>query len=90
MIHSLAGGNLGKVKFADFAKVQLLEGSNKNEIYWYVTKITLIENDVVLVPFGKNNALVKARVLRVDKNVSSQVSPIPFSHAKEVYNKIVY
>lgn len=86
MIHSLAGGDLGKIKVNDFAKVELLEGLSKGGIFWYITKIEKLKaGDVVLVPFGKANALTKAKVLRVDRGVSSQASPIPTHHAKEVY-----
>ena len=89
MIHSLAGGDIKKIKVNNFATVELLEGISKGSIYWYITKIDgLKEGDIVLVPFGKLNSLTKAKVLRIDKNVSSQASPIPTSHAKEIYSKI--
>lgn len=88
MIHSLAGGDIKKIKVNDFAKVELLEGLSKGGIFWYISKIEdLKEGDIVLVPFGKYDALTKAKVLRVDKAVSSQISPIPTGHAKEVYSK---
>ena len=88
MIHSLAGGSIKKTKVNDFAKVELLEGTSKGGIFWYITKISdLKEGDNILVPFGKLNALTKAKVLRIDKAVSSQASPIPVHQAKEIYKK---
>ena len=44
----------------------------------------LIENDFVYVPFGKNNTLLKAKVLRIDKNVSTRTTPIPFKRLKKI------
>lgn len=88
MIHSLAGGSIKKLKVNDFAKVELLEGASKGGIFWYITTIPgLREGDNVLVPFGKLNALTKAKVLRIDKNVSSQASPVNMNFAKSVYSK---
>ena len=85
MIHSLAGGIVSEVKVADFAKVEI-DGEGK---FWYISKIAdLKEGDFVLVPFGKNLAETKAKVLRIDKNVSSQASPIPFGRAKVILRKI--
>ena len=89
MIHSLAGGDIKKIQINDFAKVELLEGSSKGSIFWYISKVpTLAAGDSVLVPFGSRNALTRAKVLRVDKGVSSQCSPIPTGHAKEIYSKL--
>ena len=86
MIHSLAGGSIRNIKINNFAKVELIEGLNKGGIFWYITKIDLAEGDIVLVPFGKFDALTKAEVLRVDKGVSSQCSPVPVSRAKYVHS----
>lgn len=89
MIHSLAGGELGKVSYYDYAKVEILEGENSGKIYWYKCKINNLQpDDLVIVPVGINNALVKAKVIRIDKNVSSQCSPVPSRHAKEIVKKI--
>ncbi len=88
MIHSLAGGDIKQIKVCDFAKVELLEGASRGGIYWYITKIPGLQaGDMVLVPFGRMNALTKAKVLRIDKNVSSQVAPVRMNMAKSIYSK---
>lgn len=83
MIHSLAGGVIREKKCFDFAKVKLESG----DICWYISNIFgLKEKDKVLVPFGKDK--VKGEVLRIDKNVNEQMSPIPVKRAKEILEKI--
>ena len=85
MIHSLSGGIVSEDIRADFVKVEI-EGEGS---FWYVSKIAdLKEGDFVVVPFGRNAKEVKAKGLRIDKNVSYQISPIPFKHAKTILRKI--
>lgn len=87
MIHSLAGGDIGKTTFDDYAKVELL--APFSGVYWYKSNISDIGvGDKVLVPYGKNDALVQAVVLRIDKSISSQNSPIPSKRAKYIFQKI--
>ena len=84
MIHSLSGGVMSDVQHVDFAKVEI-EGEG---VFWYISKIEgLKEGDKVIVPFGRDGEKVTGKVLRIDKNVSSQVSPIPFKHAKYIIEK---
>lgn len=79
MIHSLSGGVIREKKYFDFAKVKLETG----EIYWYISTIkTLKPGDMVAVPYGNGEA--KAFVIRIDKHISEQVSPIPVKRAKKV------
>ena len=81
MIHSLSGGVLSENNIVDIAKVQFETG----EIYWYICNIENIKvGQIVLVPFGKSDKPTKAKILRIDKNVSSQTSPVPFSRMKEI------
>ena len=87
MIHSLAGGNIGKEQYFNFAFVEILEGENKGRKAWYIANIIgLKQEDVVLVSFY--NLETKAKVVRVDKNVSSFSSPIPIKHAKTIIKKL--
>lgn len=84
MIHSLFGGVMSDVQHVDFAKVEI-EGEG---VFWYISKIEgLREGDKVIVPFGRDGEKVTGKVLRIDKNVSSQVSPIPCKHAKYIIEK---
>ena len=89
MIHSMAGGRLGKVEYNDFAKVRLLEGECQGMAFFYISKITLLKaGDEVLVPVGASNVMTKGVVERVDKNVSSQCSPVPVKKAKMISKKL--
>lgn len=85
MIHSLAGGSLGKTSVNDFAKVKILEGELKDNWFWYITEIKgLKEGDQVVVPLGDRNERVKGEVLRIDKSVSNFSSPVPTRRAKKI------
>ena len=87
MIHSLAGGNIGKEQYFNFAFVEILDGAYKGSKAWYISKVFgLKAEDIVLVSF--NNIETKARVIRVDKNVSSFASPVPVKRAKTIIKKI--
>ena len=89
MIHSLAGGKIQDVQNSDYAKVQLTQGNLAGKIFWYKTKIADLKvGDDVIVPFGPDNMRVAGKVVKIDKNVSSQVSPIPAKRAKEIVRKI--
>lgn len=88
MIHSMAGGRLGSVLYNDFAKVKILEGENEGNLYWFLTDIPLLNvGDNVVVPLGIANKQTKAEVVRIDKNVSSQCSPVPVKKCKYIIRK---
>lgn len=83
MIHSLAGGKIRDLDINDFAKVEITEGAEQGKIFWYISKIiTLKVGDCVLVPLGKNTT--RGKVLKIEKNLSAQVAPVPSSRAKEI------
>lgn len=84
MIHSLAGGKIQKLTTADYAKVQIISPPFSGDIYWYVCSGIESVGDTVVVPIGKNNLQVQAKVLRIDKNISNQVAPVPSNLAKKV------
>ena len=89
MIHSLSGGDLQKVSYSDYAKVELTQGNLAGKIFWYKTRINGLQvGDDVIVPFGPDEMRVAGRVVKIDKNVSSQVSPIPAKKAREIIRKI--
>ncbi len=89
MIHSEAGGEIRGEEYNDFAKVEILEGEQKGNIFWYLTTIIgLQEGDKVLVPVGVIKMGTLGKVIRIDKNVSSFCSPVPVKHAKYVLRKI--
>ena len=89
MIHSMAGGKLGNVEYNDFAKVRISEGENQGQAFFYITKIIGLKvGDRVLVPLGIANDKVEGVVERIDKNVSSQSSPVSVKRAKAIIKKI--
>lgn len=85
MIHSMAGGMLGKVEYSDYAKVEVLEGEMQGNSLWYKTSLVLLKvGDKVLVPVGTGDTPMCGVVLRIDRSVSSQNSPVPSKRAKYI------
>ena len=85
MIHSMSGGVISEDTLSDYVKVQFETG----EIFWYKTNIEDLNiGNFVLVPFGKTNKPIKAKVIRIDKNVSSKCSPVPYNRAKDIICKL--
>ena len=80
----MAGGNLSKITYNDFAKVKITSGPFIGGIYWYLSVPGAKAGDKVKVPFGANNTLFDAEILRVDTHVSSQMSPVSPKHAKHI------
>ena len=80
----MAGGNLSKITYNDFAKVKITSGPFAGDIYWYLSVAGAKEGDKVKVPFGTNNTLYDGEILRIDKNVSSQMSPVSPKRAKRI------
>ena len=86
MIHSLAGGKLKDLDYADFVKVELLTVEPK-KIAWYITDILDLKGgDKVKVPFGTQTA--EAIVLKIEHNVSSHNAPLPIKRTKYIIKKI--
>ena len=83
MIHSCAGGVIRDKKSFTLAKVEILQ---TGELRWYISNLPLLEvGDEVIVPIGRENVEVHARVLRIDKGVSEQVTPVPLKSLKEIF-----
>lgn len=87
MIHSLSGGIIKDNEPVDFAKVKLIK---EEQIAWYLcTHLPQLQvGDTVLVPFGSQQELNEAIVIRIDKQISPQVTPIPLKHAKRIHSII--
>lgn len=85
MIHSLAGGKIREMEIQDFAKVEIIEGLEEGKIFWYISPFLQLKiGDFVLVPLGRSNAPTRAKVLKIEKNLSAQVAPVPISRAKQI------
>lgn len=83
MIHSMSGGKISSVTYNDYAKVKLTNGPFAGGVYWYLSINGAKQGDRVKVPFGKNQ-IFEGEIQRIDKNVSSQMSPVPAKHAKKI------
>ena len=85
MIHSMAGGKLRTHDSHDYAKVRVLEGEMAGNIVWYLSSFPhLKENDMVLVPVGREGKPEKAIVVRVDHEVNELSFPIPIKRMKSI------
>lgn len=80
----MAGGNLSKITYNDFAKVKITSGPFIGGIYWYLSVPGAKAGDKVKVQFGASDTLYDAEILRIDTHVSSQMSPINPKHAKQI------
>lgn len=85
MIHSMSGGVLSEYGSYMFVKVKF---DDDEKPYWYVCDFEVDEGDRVCAPFGAGGLGKPATVLRVEKNVSGQVSPIPIKRAKKLLRKL--
>lgn len=89
MIHSLAGGSFRDKQVLDFAKVEILEGIQKGDKYWYILPDRSFSiNDEVMVPLGRNNLKQRAVILRIDYSVMEGQTPVPIKLAKEIIRKV--
>ncbi|MCM1367683.1 MAG: hypothetical protein NC184_02585 [Roseburia sp.] len=85
MIHSMSGGLIRDFGSFVFVKVQ---ADGEASPRWYISDIELEEGDRVCVPLGRTGATVCATVLRIEQNVSGQVTPVPLKSAKKIIRKL--
>ena len=78
MIHSLSGGVIADSFPRAYAKVEICGAP-----YWYLAPFEVAAGDRVLAPFGKDDRLVEATVLRVE-TCGPDTAPVPFSRAKSL------
>ena len=86
MIHSLSGGVIKDYGAYTFVKV-VFEGEERP--YWYISDFAVEEGDKVNAPFGKADMPREATVVKVEKNVSGQVTPIPLKTAKKLLGPVL-
>ncbi len=84
MIHSMSGGILSEYGTYTFVKVAL---DGESAPYWYVSEFDVNEGDRVIAPFGRSGAPKSGTVLRVERDVSGQVAPVPVKHARRLIGK---
>ena len=78
----MSGGKISNVTYCDYAKVKLTNGPFAQGIYWYISIVGAKQGDKVKVPFG--DQIYEGEILRIDKNISSQMSPVPAKRAKKI------
>ncbi len=87
MIHSLSGGIMKDKKVFDYVKVEL-QDDYYSGTFWYISNIKgLKEGDLVFVPFKNGDLSLKAKVLRVDKNVKEENFPIKTKKLGQIISK---
>lgn len=88
MIHSMSGGILKDPGSYTFVKIAFDDDPEKTP-YWYVSDFSVAAGDKVSAPRGRADMPARATVLRVEKNVSGQVTPVPLRSAKKLLNLIL-
>ena len=87
MIHSLSGGFVRELEYADFVKVKITSGESAGQMFWYKTDILYIAaGDMVKVPL--KGQVVEGEVVKLERNVSNQTAPIPIKRAQSVIQKL--
>ncbi len=86
MIHSMSGGIIKDRGAYTFVKVRF-EGEERP--YWYISDFSVEEGDRVTAPFGRADMPREATVVKVERNVSGQVTPIPLKAAKKLISVVL-
>lgn len=85
MIHSLSGGVIADNGYYTFVKVVFEDERYADRPYWFVSPTSSVEvGNAVLASPSKQSPALRARVVKVEKNVSSQCSPIPMNRITEI------
>lgn len=85
MIHSLSGGIIKDYGSYVFVKVVFDDAPTP---YWYVSDFDVEPGDRVSAPKGRANTPTAATVVKVESNVSGQVTPVPLKSAKRLLKKL--
>lgn len=80
MIHSLSGGEIKEVENLIFVKVQINESQSK----WFICEFPLVKVGDIAFYENLGGWIEQGKVIRVERNVSAQASPIPLRVAKRV------
>lgn len=84
MIHSLSGGIIKDAGSYTFVKVEFDDGTR-----WYISDFPVEQGDKVCAPFGKADMPKIGVAVKVENNVSGQVTPIPVKAAKKLISVIL-
>lgn len=88
MIHSLAGGKIKDLEFADFVKVRF-EVAGEQKLGWYITDIVDLQvGSSVEIPYGYPPKQIIGTVQKIERNLSNQVAPVPIKRAKYITKKL--
>lgn len=79
MIHSMSGGILSDYGSYTFVKVTV---DGESAPHWFISEFDLNEGDRVVVPTVAGEKC--GTVVRVERNVSGQVAPVPVKRARRI------
>ncbi len=87
MIHSLAGGFVKELDYADFVKVKILDGEDEGKLFWYKTDLLDIRvGDRVEIKL--KNQLCVGEIVKIERNLNSQTAPIPIKRVQSIIRKL--
>ncbi len=86
MIHSMSGGVIKDVGSYTFVKV-VFDGDETP--HWYISDFAVAEGDRVSAPRGRADMPAAATVVKVENNVSGQVTPVPLRSAKKLISPLI-
>lgn len=87
MIHYMGGGVLSEYGSYTFVKA-VFDADEQKRPYWFVAEFDVDEGDRVLAPYGAAGLGKPATVVKVERNVSGQVAPVPPKRARRLINKL--
>lgn len=86
MIHSLSGGIIKDAGSYTFVKVVFESDPTPK---WYISDFPVEEGDKVCAPFGVADMPTVGVAVKVENNVSGQVTPIPLKTAKKIISVLI-
>ncbi|MBR4270345.1 MAG: hypothetical protein IKQ31_01540 [Clostridia bacterium] len=87
MIHSLAGGFIKELEYADFVKVKILAGEDEGKLFWYTTD--LIDISVGdRVEISLKGKIIVGEVVKIERNLNNQTAPIPIKRTLSIIRKL--
>mgnify|MGYP006916089930 CR=1 FL=1 len=87
MIHSLSGGFVRELEYADFVKVKILTGESVGMLFWYKTDLIDIKIGDKVEVLLKGQP-VEGEIVKIERNQSNQTAPIPIKRAQSIIKKL--
>ena len=81
----MSGGVLSDYGTYTFVKVKFDCDDN---LRWFICDFDVEEGDRVSAPYGVSALGKPATVIKVERNVSGQIAPVPVKHTRSVISKL--